>query len=83
MITIEIDDYKHPSDPWACSTERPMVDVFVEGFKQLCDKTGMNKVDIGTIKNVTFPSKLNFEDGTCIGSYRLFSEVGFEKVLNK
>lgn len=79
MITIKIDDYKHPSNPWQCSTERPKVDVFIEGFKELCNKTGMHKIDISGIKATgPIPTKLNFDDGTYVGVLRMFQEIGFE-----
>lgn len=79
MITVIIDDYKHPADPYMCSIKRPNVDVFLEGFKQLCNKTGMHKVDINGLK-VTgpIPTVLNFDDGTSVGVLRMFQEIGFD-----
>ena len=79
MITIEIDDYKHPGNPWDCSKPKSQVNVFLEGFKELCNKTGMHKVDIGGIKATgPIPTCLNFDDGTSVGIMRMFKEIGFD-----
>ena len=81
MITIEIDDYKHPGNPWDCSRPKPQVEVFLDGFKQLCNKTRMN--NITTYKLIyngggKIPIALKFDDGTSIGISRLFEESGFK-----
>jgi hypothetical protein len=79
MIEIEISETKYPGNPYACQIPRPKVEIFLEGFKELCNKTGMNKVSIGGLKGTgPIPTSLNFDDGTSVGILRMFKEIGFE-----
>lgn len=79
MITIEITETRYPGNPLACQIPRSQVDMFLEGFKELCNKTGMHKIDIGGIKATgPFPTCLNFDDGTSVGIMRMFKEIGFD-----
>lgn len=81
MIKIEIAETKYPGNPYACQILRPQVEMFLEGFKELCNKTGMHKIDIGGIKATgPIPTQLKFDDGTAVGVLRMFKEIGF--VLN-
>jgi len=79
MIKIEIAETIYPGNPFACQITRSQVDMFLEGFKELCNKTGMHKVDIGGIKATgPIPTRLNFDDGTSVGIMRMFREIGFD-----
>ena len=79
MITIEIAETRYPGNPLACQIPRSQVDMFLEGFKELCNKTGMHKIDIGGIKATgPIPTCLNFDDGTSVGIMRMFKEIGFD-----
>lgn len=78
MIKIEIYESKYPGNPQACQIPKSQVELFLDGFKELCNKTGMHKVDtyaFGTSGQI--PTSLNFDDGTHIGMRRLFEEIGF------
>ena len=78
MIKIEIAETIYPGNPFACQIPRSQVNMFLEGFKELCDKTGMHKVDIGGIQATgPIPTRLNFDDGTSVGIMRMFKEIGF------
>ena len=58
MIKIEIAETKNPGNPYACQIRRSQVEMFLEGFKELCNKTGMHKIDIGgkvTIIAISIP----------------------------
>ena len=79
MIKIEIAETIYPGNPFACQIPRSQVNMFLDGFKELCNKTGMNKVDIGGIKATgPIPTRLNFDDGTSVGIMRMFKEIGFD-----
>lgn len=78
MIKIEIAETKYPGNPYDCQIQRPRVEIFLEGFKELCSKTGMYKIDIGGIKATgPIPTQLKFDDGTAVGILRMFKEIGF------
>lgn len=78
MIKIEIAETKNPGNPYACQIRRSQVEMFLEGFKELCNKTGMHKIDIGGIKATgPIPTQLKFDDGTAVGVLRMFKEIGF------
>ena len=64
----------------ACQ-QRPRVDVFIEGFDQLCEACGMHNITTYKLIHnggVTIPTELKFDDGTSIGVSRLFDECGFK-----
>jgi len=70
-----------PNDPCMACPPRPKVDVFIEGFNQLCQACGTN--NITTYKLIynggaKIPTVLNFDDGTSIGISKLFDECGFK-----
>ena len=78
MITIEIAETIYPGNPFACQIPKSQVELFLEGFKELCNKTGMHKVDTYAFgASCQIPTSLNFDDGTHIGMRRLFEEIGF------
>lgn len=80
MITIEIDDYKHPDNPWDCSRHKSQAEIFIEGFNKLCEACDMNNITTYKLIHnggVKIPVVLKFDDGTSIGISRLFNEIGF------
>ena len=79
MIEIKIHECKFTDNPLAAQKRLSQVEMFLEGFKELCNKTGMHKVDMGGIKATgPFPIRLNFDDGTYIGTIKMFQEIGFD-----
>lgn len=78
MIKIEISETRYPGNPFACQIPCSQLDIFLEGFKELCNKTGMHKVNLTKVNNgVWVPTQLRFDDGTYVGISRLFEEIGF------
>lgn len=54
------------------------MEIFIKGFKKLCDATGMYKIKINTNSIIDLKnSQLKFDDGDLIGLKRLFQEIGF------
>ena len=79
MIKIEITETMYPGNPFVCQIPRSQVNMFLEGFKELCNKTGMHKVDMNGVKATgPIPTRLNFDDGSSIGIRRMFREIGFD-----
>ena len=81
MIEIQLRTNIVPNDPYMACPPRPKVDVFIEGFNQLCEACGMH--NITTYKLIhnggaKIPTVLKFDDGTSIGISKLFDECGFK-----
>ena len=84
MIEIKVSEFLYPEDPNMNAIQRSQMEMFLDGFKNLCEKTKMNNIHIWTFFNgVEIPTELNFNDGSSIGISRLFSELGFELNKNK
>lgn len=77
MIEIEIPEVYYGENPNQASTKRSSHEIFIEGFKQLCEATGMHNISVDTLLNLTIISQLKFDDGSLIGTKRLFKEIGF------
>ena len=78
MIEIKISEVLYPEDPNMCAKQRSQLEMFLEGFKELCNKTGMHNITTYEMYNkVKLPTELKFNDGTSIGILRLFEEIGF------
>lgn len=77
MIEIRIPEVYYPEDPKKSSILRSKTEIFIEGFKKLCEATGMNSVITDKLLNVTIVTQLKFDDGALIGLKRLFQEIGF------
>ena len=77
MIEIKIPEVYYTEDPNQASIKRSSHEIFIEGFKKLCEATGMNKISTDSILKLTIVSQLKFNDGSLIGTKRLFQEVGF------
>ncbi len=86
MVTINIAETKYTDNPNDtsclnryfnndCAKKISDARMFIDGFRQLCEKTKMKSVTHTRIGLVT---NLNFEDGSCIGIKRLFNEIGFD-----
>lgn len=75
MVTINIAESKYADNPYDCAKKISDVEMFLDGFKQLCEKAKMKSVTHTRIGLVT---NLNFEDGTSVGIKRLFNEIGFD-----
>lgn len=86
MDTINVDENKYTDNPYNtscfnryfnndCVKKISDVEMFIDGFRQLCEKTKMKSVTHTRIGIVT---NLNFEDGTSVGIKRLFNEIGFD-----
>jgi len=78
MIEIKIPEVYYSEDPNQAAIQRSNLEIFVEGFKKLCWVTGMDKINIDKIFDATIVSQLKFNDGSVIGTKRLFQAIGFE-----
>lgn len=84
MIEIKLQTNIIPNDPCMACPPRPKVDVFIEGFNQLCEACGMNNITTKMLNDigVKIPTVLKFDDGTSVGISRLFDECGFKILEN-
>lgn len=78
MIEIKIPEVYYSEDIKQPPIKRAQVDMFIEGFNELCKKTGMTQVGY-TIFGSVIPTYLKFEDGNAIGIRTLFEKIGFLK----
>lgn len=78
MIEIKIPELYYSEDANQPAIKRPQLNMFIDGFNELCKKTGMTQVGY-TIFGSVIPTYLKFEDGGSIGVRRLFEEIGFLK----
>ena len=81
MIEIKLRTNIIPNDPCMACPPRPNVEVFVEGFNQLCEACGMHNITTHKLIHNgggKIPTELKFDDGTSIGISRLFDECGFK-----
>lgn len=76
MIEIKIPELYYSEDANQPAIKRPQVDMFIDGFNELCKKTGMTQVGY-TIFGSVIPTYLKFEDGCTIGIRALFERIGF------
>ena len=82
MIEIKISEVLYPEDPCMCAKYRAQVEMFIDGFKELCEKTGMHNITTYKLFNnsnnkVKIPTELKFDDGSSVGILRIFEEIGF------
>ena len=77
MIEIKIPEVHYSEDQNQDTIKRSKTEIFIEGFKKLCEATGMNSVITDKLLNVTIVTQLKFDDGALIGLKRLFQEIGF------
>ena len=77
MIEIRISEAHYSEDKNQDPIKRSKMEIFIEGFKKLCEDTEMNSVITDKLLNVTIVTQLKFDDGTLIGLKRLFQEIGF------
>ena len=77
MIEIRIPEVYCQEDSKKSSILRSKTEIFIEGFKKLCEATEMNSVIANRLLNVTIVTQLKFDDGALIGLKRLFQEIGF------
>jgi len=77
MIEIKIPEVYFSEDPNQAVIQRSNLEIFIDGFKKLCDVTGMNEVNIDKILDAPIISQLKFNDGSLIGIKRLFKAIGF------
>ena len=75
MIDIKISENYTNED--GSIIEYSDVDKFINGFKQLCNKTNMHNVDVGGFKSCPVITTLKFDDGSYIGISKLFEIIGF------
>lgn len=59
--------------------KRSNLEMFIDGFRQLCKQTGMKRIEYGGFKAAPVVVSLLFDNGESIGINRLFWEVGFNK----
>ncbi len=79
MIEIKIPEVIYTDNPNDCGKLITDLDKFIIGFKELCKKTNMNEVSTYKFGKITnLPVSLNFNDGTYIGIWKLFDEIGFK-----
>ena len=76
MIDIKISENYTEED--GSVIERSDIDKFINGFKQLCNKTNMHNVDVGGFKSCPVITTLKFDDGSHIGIVKLFEMIGFD-----
>lgn len=79
MIEIKIPEVYYSEDANQPPIKRPQLDIFIDGLKELCKKTGMTQLGYSVIFNSKVPTYLKFEDGCTIGIRTLFEEIGFLK----
>ena len=77
MIEIKISEVLYPEDPNMCTKQRSQMEIFLDGFNELCNKTGMHNITTYKIFKTKIPTELKFNDGSSIGITRLFEEIGF------
>jgi len=77
MIEIKIPEVYYSEDPNQAAIQRSNLEIFIDGFKKLCAVTGMNEVNMDKILDTTIISQLKFNDGSLIGTKRLFQAIGF------
>ena len=78
MLEIKIPELYYSEDANQPAIKRPQVDMFIDGFNELCKKTGMTQVGY-TIFGSVIPTYLKFEDDGIIGIRALFERIGFLK----
>ena len=77
MIEIRISEVHYSEDKNQDPIKRSKMEIFIEGFKKLCEATEMNSVITDKLLNVTIVTQLKFDDGALIGLKGLFQEIGF------
>lgn len=77
MIEIRIPEVYYPEDQNQVATQRSNLDIFIDGFKKLCEVTGMNTINMDKILDATIVTQLKFNDGSLIGTKKLFQTIGF------
>ena len=78
MIEIRISESIIPEDPNQPCIRLSECEKFLDGFRQLCQKTNMHNIDIYRLNTIQIPTTLRFDDGTSVGIRRLFEEIGFK-----
>jgi len=77
MIEIRIPEVYYPEDQNQVATPRSNLDIFIDGFKKLCEVSGMTKINLDKILDTTVVTQLKFNDGSLIGTKKLFQTIGF------
>lgn len=83
MIEIKINTHENPNDTLAPCRRRSQSEIFIEGFKKLCEATNIKDLTKLSMSTYDIPLRLNFNDGTAIGMAVLFNEAGFHLKTDK